>query len=296
MLEALELRSAYRPTSINAPIDADGTTADPAAADESDGTRSGSRLDARPRTSRPPGQSPADDRLSALFRTAQPIEIAERVGVSQVHVSRLLRSTWRRCAPCSTIARISNRLDRLGGDMAESESPGNVGEQPTALSVIVDNDGDDVTVVTVCGEIDLETCVELSAALATLDGSRNISLDLGDVSYIDSTGFTRPAHCPGRSRKGRREPPRVDNLAHRCSPDRDHRRQGTPRRLTSTQLPRKRTTTTATSSLSTVRSELIRSTSLRAGSLWPATARAACTRRASPASSDSPRRSTRPSV
>ena len=73
--------------------------------------------------------------------------------------------------------------------MAESESPGNLGEQPRALSVTVDNDRDDGTVVTVCGEIDLETCVELSAALATLDGSRTVSLDLGDVSYIDSTGL-----------------------------------------------------------------------------------------------------------
>ncbi len=31
VLEALELRSAYRPTSINAPIDSDGATADPVA-------------------------------------------------------------------------------------------------------------------------------------------------------------------------------------------------------------------------------------------------------------------------
>jgi anti-anti-sigma factor len=73
--------------------------------------------------------------------------------------------------------------------MAESESPSSLGEQPKALSVVVDNDRDDGTVVTVCGEIDLETCAELSAALATLDGSRNVSLDLGDVSYIDSTGL-----------------------------------------------------------------------------------------------------------
>jgi anti-anti-sigma factor len=73
--------------------------------------------------------------------------------------------------------------------MAEPESQGNPGDQPRALSVVVDDDGDDGTVVTVCGEIDLETCAELSAALATLDGSRNVSLDLGDVSYIDSTGL-----------------------------------------------------------------------------------------------------------
>jgi anti-anti-sigma factor len=73
--------------------------------------------------------------------------------------------------------------------MAESESPGKLGEQPKPLSVTVDNDGDDGAVVTVCGEIDLETCVELSTALAALDGSRNVTIDLGDVSYIDSTGL-----------------------------------------------------------------------------------------------------------
>jgi anti-anti-sigma factor len=73
--------------------------------------------------------------------------------------------------------------------MAEPESQSNPGDQPSALSVVVDDGGDDGTVVTVCGEIDLETCAELSAALATLDGSREVSLDLGDVSYIDSTGL-----------------------------------------------------------------------------------------------------------
>jgi anti-anti-sigma factor len=73
--------------------------------------------------------------------------------------------------------------------MTESESPGNLGAQPKALSVTVDNDGDDGAVVTVCGEIDLETCVELSAALAALEGPRSVSLNLGDVTYIDSTGL-----------------------------------------------------------------------------------------------------------
>jgi RNA polymerase sigma-B factor len=93
VLEALELRSAYRPTSINAPIDADGTTADPAAADESDGI------------------DPAIDSMVVrellgtldnrqrmivylrFFGQLSQSEIAERVGVSQVHVSRLLRSS-----------------------------------------------------------------------------------------------------------------------------------------------------------------------------------------------------------
>ena len=134
-------------------------------------------------------------------------EIAERVGVSQVHVSRLLRSSMATLRACSTSARISNQSDRLGGDMAESETPGNLGEQPKALSVTVDNNGDDCTVVTVCGEIDLETCVELSAALATVDGSRNVSLDLGDVLHrLDGTSALLSAR--GAAEKGRGAPAR----------------------------------------------------------------------------------------
>ena len=45
------------------------------------------------------------------------------------------------------------------------------------------------TVVTVGGEIDLETSAQLRAVLAELDADSNISLDLGDVTYIDSTGL-----------------------------------------------------------------------------------------------------------
>jgi anti-anti-sigma factor len=73
--------------------------------------------------------------------------------------------------------------------MAESRLPGDLGEEPKALTVTVDNDDGDGSVVTVCGEIDLETCVKLSTALAALEGTRNVSLDLSDVSYIDSTGL-----------------------------------------------------------------------------------------------------------
>ena len=93
VLEALELRSAYRPTSINAPIDADGTTADPAAADESDGIDPAidsmlvrellGHLDGRQRMIV----------YLRFFGQLSQSEIADRVGVSQVHVSRLLRSS-----------------------------------------------------------------------------------------------------------------------------------------------------------------------------------------------------------
>jgi RNA polymerase sigma-B factor len=93
VLEALELRSAYRPTSINAPIDADGSTTDPAAADESDGIDPAidsmlvrdllGHLDGRQRMIV----------YLRFFGQLSQSEIAERVGISQVHVSRLLRSS-----------------------------------------------------------------------------------------------------------------------------------------------------------------------------------------------------------
>ncbi len=54
--------------------------------------------------------------------------------------------------------------------MADSDSPTNVGQQP-ALSVTVDSDGD-ATVVTVRGEIDLETSAQLKAVLAELDAGQ----------------------------------------------------------------------------------------------------------------------------
>jgi RNA polymerase sigma-B factor len=93
VLEALELRSAYRPTSINAPIDADGSTTDPAAADESDGIDPAidsmlvrellGHLDGRQRVIV----------YLRFFGQLSQSEIAQRVGISQVHVSRLLRSS-----------------------------------------------------------------------------------------------------------------------------------------------------------------------------------------------------------
>ncbi len=52
-------------------------------------------------------------------------EIAERVGISQVHVSRLLRSSMTALRDLLD-DRTGSRIDwtRLGGDMTESEPPG----------------------------------------------------------------------------------------------------------------------------------------------------------------------------
>ena len=72
--------------------------------------------------------------------------------------------------------------------MANSDLPADVGPQPATLSVNVDHNGARV-LVTVSGEIDLETSAQLSSVLADLDGGGQVRLDLGDVTYIDSTGL-----------------------------------------------------------------------------------------------------------
>jgi anti-anti-sigma factor len=64
----------------------------------------------------------------------------------------------------------------------------NARRQPASMSVTVARDGVD-TVVTINGEIDLETSDELTAVLAGLDPGGDVSLDLGAVTYIDSTGL-----------------------------------------------------------------------------------------------------------
>lgn len=94
VLEALELRSAYRPASFSAPIDPDGATIDPPSNDDDPDGLEGTidsltvrnllaELDQRARTI---------VYLRYFGRLSQS-EIAERVGISQVHVSRLLRSS-----------------------------------------------------------------------------------------------------------------------------------------------------------------------------------------------------------
>jgi anti-anti-sigma factor len=61
-------------------------------------------------------------------------------------------------------------------------------EQHAGLSITIDR-GDGRTVVTAHGEIDLETSPELSAVLNGLDAPGDVDLDLGGVTYIDSTGL-----------------------------------------------------------------------------------------------------------
>lgn len=62
-------------------------------------------------------------------------------------------------------------------------------DQQAGLSLTVDR-RDSGPVVTVKGEIDLETSPELSAVLATLEPpGGDVDVDLSGVTYIDSTGL-----------------------------------------------------------------------------------------------------------
>jgi len=94
VLEALELGSAYRPASFSAPLDSDGALLDPPATDDGDHDVDGlidsivvndllNELDQRERTIV----------YLRFFGQLSQSEIAERVGISQVHVSRLLRTS-----------------------------------------------------------------------------------------------------------------------------------------------------------------------------------------------------------
>ena len=138
--------------------------------------------------------------------------------------------------------------------MVESDPTANDGKQPPSLSIVVDRAGDE-SVVTVAGDIDLETSAELSAVLESLDPPDVVNVDLGAVTYIDSTGLPRPADGQGGPQRERRTPPSIGDVEHRRPPARDHRGRR-PARVSVDYLAR------AASSWSTVRA----STRIRARS------------------------------
>jgi anti-anti-sigma factor len=70
--------------------------------------------------------------------------------------------------------------------MTDSEQ--DAGAEHPGVSVTIHRHGDDAA-VTVRGEIDLESSAELGTALAGLEGPGEVTLDLSDVSYMDSTGL-----------------------------------------------------------------------------------------------------------
>lgn len=93
VLEALDLRSAYRPQSFSAPLDDDGVAIDPPGeVDQDEDDLTVDSLAARELLSH------LDQRCRTIvylrfFGQLSQAEIAERVGISQVHVSRLLRAS-----------------------------------------------------------------------------------------------------------------------------------------------------------------------------------------------------------
>ena len=93
VLEALELRSAYRPSSLSAPLNADGSTPDPPATDEPDDIDGTINSIVIRELMSELGQRERTIVYLRFFGQLSQAEIAERIGISQVHVSRLLRSS-----------------------------------------------------------------------------------------------------------------------------------------------------------------------------------------------------------
>lgn len=62
---------------------------------------------------------------------------------------------------------------------------------PSPFAIHFDKHLDDVTVLTVVGEIDMVTVPQLDEAMASvaLTGPRDLVLDLANVTYMDSTGL-----------------------------------------------------------------------------------------------------------
>ena len=92
VIEALDARTAYRPGSLSAPTDRDGgrTLGDSLASDD----RGFGTVDARLTVERLLSALPARERRILELRYFEELsqdQIAERVGISQMHVSRLLR-------------------------------------------------------------------------------------------------------------------------------------------------------------------------------------------------------------
>jgi anti-anti-sigma factor len=72
--------------------------------------------------------------------------------------------------------------------MADSKPSSDDKRLPGALSVTVNQQGA-AAVVTVQGDIDLDTSGDLAAALAGLDAPGGVDVDLSAVTYMDSTGL-----------------------------------------------------------------------------------------------------------
>ena len=94
--------------------------------------------------------------------------------------------------------------DPGGSEPSHHRAP--VAPRPAPLEVVVeDHDGNPV--LRVSGELDLSTCEQVEAALSEseLTGPATLVLDLGGVTFMDSTGVRTLLQADSRARRdGRR--------------------------------------------------------------------------------------------
>jgi RNA polymerase sigma-B factor len=116
VLEAIDASQAYRASSIDAPLGEDGgTTADTLGRQDEALEMSAEWATVSDAVKRLP---PRERRIVFLrfFRGLTQTEIAQEIGISQMHVSRLLSQT----------------LGQLRGEIAESEMGADAGEAPAS--------------------------------------------------------------------------------------------------------------------------------------------------------------------
>ncbi len=181
VVEGMDLSHAYQPVSLDAP-----------ASNQEDGTDLGALLGGRD-----PAVESVDDRMTLagllphLPEREQRIlhlrfsgnltqsQIAAEIGISQMHVSRLLSQTlaWLRAA--------------MTADGTADDLPGMTTPDDGPLHVAVQRAPGGTVVIRVAGEIDHDSAGELRVALcetALADRPRQVRVHLGQVAFIDAAG------------------------------------------------------------------------------------------------------------
>ncbi len=198
VLEATDVAQVYRVSSLGLPPTEEGETNDAASAALSEVDSNLELVEERIEISRLLRVLPQRERSIVhmrFFEGRTQSEIATRLGISQMHVSRLLarsidalrQEAKDRTASTSRPDRESQSRPRSGGGKA---TKGSRVESVMDFDVNVEEQGD-VAIVAVRGELDISTSPVLRDRLVELGSSRTTKLvvDLEAVEFLDSTGL-----------------------------------------------------------------------------------------------------------
>ena len=173
LLEAMEAGAGYRATSLEEPTGRERTVLDRVEAESTAPSSTGLYAELSPHLDRLSVRERAIVRLRFVEELTQS-QIAERLGLSQMHVSRLLLARSRRFAT------------PMEGTVALDERPECQGDDLFELTVTEVGGWSHVVVV---GELDVTTSSALKQAIDDAPGAHGVILELEEVSFIDSTAL-----------------------------------------------------------------------------------------------------------